>query len=275
MTGLTNGAGVPTGAPAPALELDGVSITFRSRDKTLVEAVRDIELSVSDGEFIAIVGPSGCGKTTLLKMCANLEIPTSGTITYRGQVGAIQPGQFGMVFQSPGLFPWKTVAKNIALSDRILHGNQRWSADKTGDRVRDLLELMQLPPIADRYPWELSGGMQQRVSIARALFLDPPLVLMDEPFGALDAITREELSMHFERVQMTEQKTVLFVTHSISEAVMLSDRIVVMSAGPGRILEVIENPLPRPRGEDVLGSPEFAQVNAHVRELLNSGKKAA
>jgi NitT/TauT family transport system ATP-binding protein len=256
----------------PALKLDGVSVTFRAQDGSLVDAVKNVDLTVADGEFISIVGPSGCGKTTLLKMCANLQLPTAGSIIYRGQVGAIEPGEFGMVLQSPALFPWKTIAQNIAMPERILNSKKKRSEEDIRTRVEELLDLMQLPPVAERYPWELSGGMQQRVSIARALFLDPPLVLMDEPFGALDALTREELNMHFERVQMTERKTVLFVTHSISEAVILSDRIVVMSATPGRIMKVVENKLPRPRDEHVLASSEFTEMAAIIRDLLNSTK---
>ena len=259
---------------APALVLKDVSVTFLARDGGRVNAVEDVNLTVAEGEFISIVGPSGCGKTTLLKVCANLQQPSSGSIIYRGRVGAIEPGAFGMVLQSPALFPWKTIAQNIILPNRILARRKYRFQGDTRRRVEELLTLMQLPAISERYSWELSGGMQQRVSIARALFLDPQLVLMDEPFGALDAMTREELNMHFERVQMTQRKTVLFVTHAISEAVILSDRIVVMSAAPGRILEVIDNKLPRPRDEKVLASPEFAHMAGTIRDLLNSGRSS-
>jgi NitT/TauT family transport system ATP-binding protein len=253
-----------------ALALENVSKVFIPRDGQRVEALLPLDLTVGAGEFISIVGPSGCGKSTLLRVSANLETPTTGRVLYRGRPGGIAAGEYGMVFQSPGLFPWKTVRGNIAMAQRIVRNAPAASSADINARVDHLISLMQLPMIADRYPTELSGGMQQRVSIARALYLDPTILLMDEPFGALDALTREELNLHFERIQMNERKTVLFVTHSISEAVILSDRIVVMSASPGRIVEIVQNDLPRPRNETVMASEAFTARVARIRSLLQT-----
>ena len=238
---------------------------YRARRGEDALALSASDFAVREGDFISLVGPSGCGKTTLLKICAGLIQPTGGSVTYRDTRRSVQPGTFGMVFQSPALLPWRTVARNLLLPQEILrrHGNGGLR------RVDELLELVHLPGVRDRYPKELSGGMQQRVAIARALMHDPDLLFMDEPFGALDAITREELNIGLQEVQMTTHKTVLFVTHDIPEAVFLADRVFVMSTQPGRIVEEIRIDLPRPRTTDSRLTAEFRHAEARIRHLLH------
>jgi NitT/TauT family transport system ATP-binding protein len=238
---------------------------YRSRRGDEAVALACSDFQVREGEFISLVGPSGCGKTTLLKVCAGLIEPTAGAVSYRETRRPVQPGTFGMVFQSPALLPWRTVARNLLLPYEILRHDRR----KADGRVDDLLDLVQLPGIRDRYPKELSGGMQQRVAIARALMHDPDLLFMDEPFGALDAITREELNTSLQQVQMTAHKTVLFVTHDIAEAIFLADRVVVMSSRPGRIVEEIVVDLPRPRTIQSRLTPQFREAEARIRHLLH------
>lgn len=244
---------------------EAVEKRYRSRRGDDNAALAASSFQVRDGEFISLVGPSGCGKTTLLKACAGLIEPTGGSVTYRSTGRAVQPGTFGMVFQSPALLPWRTVAKNLLLPVEILHRDHRAAEH----RVEELLELVHLSGVRDCYPRELSGGMQQRVAIARALMCDPDLLFMDEPFGALDAITREELNMSLQEVQMVAHKTVLFVTHDIPEAIFLGDRVFVMSAHPGRIVEEIAVDLPRPRTIDSRVTPEFREAEARIRHLLH------
>lgn len=244
---------------------NGVEKRYRSRRGEGAVALASSTFRVRDGDFISLVGPSGCGKTTLLKICAGLIEPSAGSVTYRDTGSPVRPGTFGMVFQNPALLPWRTVGKNLLLPQEILRSD-RGTADR---RVDELLELVHLPGIRDRYPKELSGGMQQRVAIARALMPDPDLLFMDEPFGALDAITREELNGSLQEVQMAARKTVLFVTHDIPEAIFLADRVFVMSANPGTIVEEITVDLPRPRTIDSRLTPAFREAEARIRHLLH------
>jgi NitT/TauT family transport system ATP-binding protein len=251
-----------------AIEISGLSLCFNTADGP-VQALSDINLKVARGEFVSFIGPSGCGKTTLLRAVADLEAPTSGTI----RVNSLSPHEaranraYGYVFQAPALYPWRTVARNIALPLEIMgFGKVEREA-----RVAKGLELVNLSGFGGKYPWQLSGGMQQRASIARALSFDPDLLLMDEPFGALDEIVRDMLNQQLLRLWDVTGKTVLFVTHSIPEAVFLSTHIVVMSPRPGRIYDVIECNFPRDRALDIRETPEFLAIANRVRQGLREG----
>ena len=251
-----------------AIEIDDVSLTFQTNDGP-VRALSGVSLTISKGEFVSFIGPSGCGKTTLLRAIADLEAPTSGTI----RVNGMSPEEarlnraYGYVFQAPALYPWRTVGANIALPLEIMGFNR---ADRR-KRVDRGLELVNLKGFGKKFPWQLSGGMQQRASIARALAFDPDLLLMDEPFGALDEIVRDMLNQQLLELWAKTGKTALFVTHSIPEAVFLSTRIVVMSPRPGRIHEVIECNFPRDRTLDIRETPEFLEVAHRVRQGLREG----
>jgi NitT/TauT family transport system ATP-binding protein len=257
-------------APAAdaAIEISGVSLRFDTADGP-VAALSNVDLKVARGEFVSFIGPSGCGKTTLLRAVADLETPTSGSI----RVNGMSPGEarasraYGYVFQAPALYPWRSVARNIALPLEIM-GFDRSERDA---RVAKGLELVNLSGFGNKYPWQLSGGMQQRASIARALSFDPDLLLMDEPFGALDEIVRDMLNQQLLRLWEVTGKTVLFVTHSIPEAVFLSTQIVVMSPRPGRIIDVIACDFPRDRALDIRETPEFMGVANRVRHGLREG----
>jgi NitT/TauT family transport system ATP-binding protein len=257
-------------APAAdaAIEISGVSLRFDTADGP-VEALSNVELKVARGEFVSFIGPSGCGKTTLLRAIADLETPTSGSIRVNGMSPreARASRAYGYVFQAPALYPWRTVARNIALPLEIM-GFERSEREA---RVTKGLELVNLSGFGNKYPWQLSGGMQQRASIARALSFDPDLLLMDEPFGALDEIVRDMLNQQLLRLWEVTGKTVLFVTHSIPEAVFLSTHIVVMSPRPGRIIDVIACDFPRDRALDVRETPEFMAVANRVRHGLREG----
>ena len=250
------------------IEIGNLSVTFSTRDGP-VQALSDISLSVGRGAFVSLIGPSGCGKTTLLRVMADLEQPSTGSI----QVNGVSPSEarqqraYGYVFQSAALYPWRSVSRNIALPLEIM-GLPR---DEREVRVRRNLELVNLAEFANRFPWQLSGGMQQRVSIARALSLEADLLLMDEPFGALDEITRDHLNEQLLALWRKTGKTVIFVTHSIPEAVFLSTRIVVMSPRPGRVQDVIESDLPVDRGLAARETPEFLAIAHRVREGLRQG----
>ncbi len=246
-----------------ALDIRGLGMVFR-RGEAVVEALASVDLAVGDREFVAIVGPSGCGKSTLLKLVTGLRRPTRGTITLHGRPVDGPRSDVGIVFQSPVLLPWRTVLDNVLLPADVLHLPRA----QYRDRALELLELVGLGGFAKNYPQELSGGMQQRAAIARALVHDAPLLLMDEPFGALDAMTREQMNIELQRIWAASRKTVVFITHSIAEAVFLADRIVVMSPRPGRVLEVIDNPMPRQRSLDDTLTPEFGEVVRRVRVLL-------
>jgi NitT/TauT family transport system ATP-binding protein len=254
--------------PEATIEISGLSLSFDTADGP-VRALSNVDLRIARGEFVSFIGPSGCGKTTLLRTIADLETPTSGSI----RVNALSPSEarasraYGYVFQAPALYPWRTVARNIALPLEIM-GFSRAERDA---RVAKGLELVNLAGFGAKYPWQLSGGMQQRASIARALSFDPDLLLMDEPFGALDEIVRDMLNQQLLRLWDVTGKTVLFVTHSIPEAVFLSTRIVVMSPRPGRVCDVIECDFPRDRQLDIRETPEFLAIANRVRQGLREG----
>ena len=251
-----------------AIEISGLSLRFDTADGP-VQALSDVNLRVARGEFVSFIGPSGCGKTTLLRAVADLENPTSGSIRVNGMSPheARANRAYGYVFQAPALYPWRSVARNIALPLEIMG----FSKAEREARIAKGLELVNLSGFGGKYPWQLSGGMQQRASIARALSFDPDLLLMDEPFGALDEIVRDMLNQQLLRLWDVTGKTVLFVTHSIPEAVFLSTHIVVMSPRPGRIYDVIECNFPRDRALDIRETPEFLAIANRVRHGLREG----
>ncbi len=251
-----------------AIEISGLSLRFDTGDGP-VQALSDISLRIGGGEFVSFIGPSGCGKTTLLRAVADLENPTSGSIRVNGMSPreARAKRAYGYVFQAPALYPWRSVARNIALPLEIMG----FSKAEREARIAKGLELVNLSGFGGKYPWQLSGGMQQRASIARALSFDPDLLLMDEPFGALDEIVRDMLNQQLLRLWDVTGKTVLFVTHSIPEAVFLSTHIVVMSPRPGRIYDVIECNFPRNRALDIRETPEFLAIANRVRQGLREG----
>ena len=253
---------------ALAIEVAGVSLTFATADGT-VEALCDINLQIAAGEFVSLIGPSGCGKTTLLRIIADLEQPTAGRLAVNGLTTeeARLRRQYGYVFQAPALYPWRTVERNVMLPLEVMG----FSADERRERARRYLDLVNLAGFERKFPWQLSGGMQQRASIARALSFDPVLLLMDEPFGALDEITRDHLNDQLLRLWERTGKTVVFVTHSIPEAVFLSTRIVIMSARPGRIIDVIDCDFPRNRTIEIRETPEFVKIAHRVRMGLRAG----
>jgi NitT/TauT family transport system ATP-binding protein len=247
------------------VSLTGVSKVFA---KGAVTALQGIDLEVGKGEFVSLIGPSGCGKSTLLRIVGDIVEPSGGEVTVNGKPArrARLDRDYGIVFQSPVLYDWRTVAKNISLPLEMLG----WSRARRSERVEAMLDLVELTGFAGHHPWELSGGMQQRVSIARALSFSPALLLMDEPFGALDEMTRERLNMELLQIWAETGSTVIFVTHSISEAVFLSTRVVVMSARPGRITSVIPIELPQPRAFETREDPRFFELVTEVRELLHA-----
>jgi NitT/TauT family transport system ATP-binding protein len=251
------------------IRLDGVEKTYRTRRGDLVHAVADITLEVGENELVTLVGPSGCGKSTLLKLVAGLVPVTSGTIRIRNEVVREPFADVGFVFQQAVLLPWRTVLDNVLFSVEMLGLDPRAHRKQAGG----LLELAGLGGFETKYPRELSGGMQQRVAICRALLPDPSLLLMDEPFGALDALTREEMSLELLRIWEERPKTILFVTHSIPEAILLADRVVVMSPRPGRIARVLSVDLPRPRTMDLEFDARFKAVSDEVRSLIYAHRK--
>jgi NitT/TauT family transport system ATP-binding protein len=257
-------------APAAeaAIEINGLSLSFDTADGA-VQALSNVSLRIARGDFVSFIGPSGCGKTTLLRAVADLETPSSGSIHVNGMSPreARANRAYGYVFQAPALYPWRSVARNIALPLETMGFDRK----ERETRVAKGLELVNLSGFGGKYPWQLSGGMQQRASIARALSFDPDLLLMDEPFGALDEIVRDMLNQQLLRLWEVTGKTVLFVTHSIPEAVFLSTRIVVMSPRPGRIYDVIECNLPRDRQLDIRETPEFLAIANRVRQGLREG----
>jgi len=256
------------GARRTAVEADGLSLTFETADGP-VHALSEIDLRVGHGDFVSLIGPSGCGKTTLLRVIADLEQPTAGRI----EVNGVSPHQarldrsYGYIFQAPALYPWRNIERNVTLPLEIM-GMPR---EERAERARKYLELVDLAGFEKKYPWQLSGGMQQRASIARALCFDPELLLMDEPFGALDEIVRDHLNEQLLKLWDKTRKTVVFVTHSIPEAVFLSTRIVVMSPRPGKIIDVIETDFPRDRSLDIRETPAFLEVAHRVRDGLRAG----
>jgi NitT/TauT family transport system ATP-binding protein len=252
----------PRVAGKPVVEIAGLDLVFQTAD-TPVNALSNVTLTVNKGDFVSLIGPSGCGKTTLLRVIADLERATGGTI----KVNGVSPEEarlnraYGYVFQASALYPWRTVLRNVTLPLEIM-GMPR--AQRLA-RARHVIELVDLTGFEGKFPWQLSGGMQQRVSIARALSFDPDLLLMDEPFGALDEIIRDRLNEQLHQLWERTGKTVIFVTHSIPEAVFLSTRIVVMSPRPGRIVDVVESHLPRDRNFEIREAVAFAEIAHHVR----------
>jgi NitT/TauT family transport system ATP-binding protein len=243
-----------------AITIHGLSKQYSSRGGA-VTALDRISFSVAEGEFVAVVGPSGCGKSTLLKILAGLLPTSSGDAHLRGTPIAGPRRDIGVVFQSPVLFPWRSVIDNVLLPVDV----QGLGRDRYQKVAMDLLGLVGLSGFEHRYPWELSGGMQQRVAITRALVHDPAMLLMDEPFGALDAMTREFMNLELQRIWLEKRKTVLFITHSIPEAVFLGDRVLVMTPRPGRILDDVAVDLRRPRGLEMMNTPEFGQYTRAIR----------
>jgi len=258
-----------TGPPGePVIEAKDLGLTFDTNDGP-VHALTGVNLTIEKGDFVSFIGPSGCGKTTFLRCVAALEHPTSGTLTVNGMSpdDARQRRAYGYVFQAAGLYPWRTIAGNVKLPLEIMG----FSKAEQDERVRNVLSLVDLEGFGKKYPWQLSGGMQQRASIARALAFDADILLMDEPFGALDEIVRDRLNEELLKLWARTGKTIGFVTHSIPEAVYLSTKIVVMSPRPGRITDVIDSPLPRDRPLDIRDSAEFIEVAHRVREGLRAG----
>lgn len=257
-----------TATAAPVIEAKGLNLVFETGDGP-VHALKDVNLSIGKGEFVSFIGPSGCGKTTFLRCVAALEHPTGGTLTVNGMSPdeARKKRAYGYVFQAAGLYPWRTIAGNIKLPLEIM-GFDRAEQDR---RVEQVLELVELKGFGKKFPWQLSGGMQQRASIARALAFDADILLMDEPFGALDEIVRDRLNEELLKLWARTGKTIGFVTHSIPEAVYLSTKIVVMSPRPGRITDIIDSPLPRERPLDIRDSREFIEIAHRVREGLRAG----
>lgn len=252
--------------PQNVISAKALGLVFPTADG-MVEALSGINFDVGEGEFVSLIGPSGCGKTTLLRAIANLEVPTSGELLVNGLTpeAARLARAYGYVFQAPALYPWRNVERNVALPLEIM------GLDDQAGRVARNLDLVNLSGFAKKFPWQLSGGMQQRVSIARALAFDPKLLLMDEPFGALDEIVRDKLNQQLLELWARTKKTIVFVTHSIPEAVFLSTKIVVMSPRPGRIIDVIETKLPPQRSLDIRETPEFLKIAHRVREGLKAG----
>lgn len=256
-------------AIAAAVSVHGVSKHFPARGGAGVTALSSIDLDVHPGEFVSLLGPSGCGKSTLLRLIGDLVAPSEGEVQVNGKAAhqARLDRDYGIVFQDPVLYDWRTVARNIALPLEMMG----WDRHRRDERVREMLELVELAGFDHHHPWQLSGGMQQRVSIARALSFSPSLLLMDEPFGALDEMTRERLNMELLRIWQRSGSTIVFVTHSIAEAVFLSTRVVVMSARPGRIVGIVDVDLPQPRTAETRVDRRFFELVKAVRERLRRG----
>ena len=259
----------PAASPtALVVRAHGVSLTYQTTDGE-VEALANINLDIAEGDFVSFIGPSGCGKTTLLRVIADLERPTAGTILINGvtpETARLQR-HYGYVFQAPALYPWRTIERNVMLPLEIMG----FDAAERRERVARYLKLVNLSGFERKFPWQLSGGMQQRASIARALCFEPALLLMDEPFGALDEIVRDHLNEQLLRLWNQTKKTVVFVTHSIPEAVFLSTKIVVMSPRPGRIIDVINSDFPRDRTLEIRETQQFIKIAQRVRSGLRSG----
>jgi len=253
---------------SPVVEAQKIDLVFQTSDGP-IHALSEIDLEIKKGDFISLIGPSGCGKTTLMRIIADLEKPTGGQI----KVNGITPEEarlkraYGYVFQAPVLYPWRTVEGNLKLPLEIM-GIEKTDQIK---RTKEALEMVDLTGFEKKFPWQLSGGMQQRVSIARALTFDPDLLLMDEPFGALDEIVRDQLNEHFHKLWEQTQKTVVFVTHSIPEAAYLSNKIVVMSPRPGKIIDIINSPLPEKRTLEMRDTQQFLELSQRIREGLRAG----
>ncbi|GAA6174154.1 ABC transporter ATP-binding protein [Sulfitobacter pacificus] len=264
-----NSDGITPKATAKAvISADSLDLIFETRDGP-IHALKDVNLDINAGDFVSFIGPSGCGKTTFLRVMADLEQPTGGRVTVNGvsPEEARKARAYGYVFQAAGLYPWRTIGGNIRLPLEIMG----IAKDEQARRVERVLELVDLAGFERKFPWQLSGGMQQRASIARALSFDADILLMDEPFGALDEIVRDHLNEQLLKLWARTEKTIAFVTHSIPEAVYLSTKIVVMSPRPGRITDVIESTLPKERPLEIRDTPEFLEIAHRVREGLRAG----
>jgi len=260
---MEGAARIATLRPA-VIEVAGLEKIFVTVSNERIHALHDISLAVGEREFVTIVGPSGCGKSTLLKLIAGLLPASAGRIAVGGKIVAAPRTDIGIVFQNPILLPWRTVIENVLLPAEV-QGRPMAAARA---RARELLAMVGLAEFESKYPMELSGGMQQRAAISRALLCDPEILLMDEPFGALDAMTREQMNLDLQRIWREAGKTVVLITHSIPEAVFLGDRVIVMSPRPGRIVRVLDVPIPRPRSIDVMGEPLFGRLTGDIRKLL-------
>ena len=248
----------------PVIEVRNLEKVYRTLRFGDVHAIKDVSFWVADGEFVAIVGPSGCGKSTMLKILAGLLPKSAGEVLLKGKPVEGPQAEFGVVFQSPVLLPWRTVFDNIMIPVEIL----RLGRAKFQERALSLIRMVGLNQFEKRYPYELSGGMQQRAAIVRALIHDPAILLMDEPFGALDALTREQMNVELLRIWQESKKTILFITHSISEAVFMADRVLVMTPRPGQVAEMVKINLPRPRSLEVINSDRFGAYAQHLRKML-------
>jgi len=256
----------------PVIRLAGVGQVFRSRDGAAMRALDGIDITINRHEFVAVIGPSGCGKSTILRLVGGLLMPSEGSVEIYGQKVTEPRDEIGIVFQRPTLLPWLNVLDNVTFPMKHKYGQVDAPAV---ERARALLETVGLTDFARRRPDELSGGMQQRVAIARSLLHDPDILLMDEPFSALDALTRDEMALELLRIMDERPKTVIFVTHSIPEALLLADRIVVMAARPGRVREFIEVPFARPRGLLTMEDPRFTHLANDIRQKVFTRKVAA
>jgi NitT/TauT family transport system ATP-binding protein len=250
-------------APEPMLSLDRVTKRFESK-RGRVDAIVDVSFAIQPGEFVSILGPSGCGKSTLLRLMAGLAPATSGEVRMAGKTVSGPVRGLGMVFQTPVLLEWRDVLGNVLLPLEIMGRSER----EARQRAHNLIDMVGLTEFKKRLPWELSGGMQQRVAICRALVINPAVLLMDEPFGALDALTRDEMALELLRIWGETKKTIVFVTHSIEEAVLLSDRVVVMTPRPGHVDEIVEVDLPRPRTFETRYEERFSEYSHHLRKLI-------
>ncbi|GAB4211225.1 MAG: ABC transporter ATP-binding protein [Synechococcales cyanobacterium] len=250
------------------ISIENVHKVFTTRQGSPITALHNINLTIDQGELVALIGPSGCGKTTLLRMLADLEHPSQGTVTVAGVTPhqARQQRLYGYIFQAPTLLEWRSALQNVILPLQVMG----YEAPTARARAQEMLTLVGLERFQHHFPWQLSGGMQQRVSIARALSFDPPLLLMDEPFGALDEITREKMNLELLRLWETTRKTIVFVTHSIQEAVFLSTRVVVMTPNPGQVAAIIPVDLPQPRTFDTWKQSRFFELSSQVLESLRS-----
>lgn len=248
------------------IEVRNLSKHYMTRDGNLVTALSDLSFGIDGGEFVSVVGPSGCGKSTLLKILAGILPKSSGEVSLQGTSIERPRQDIGVVFQSPILLPWRTVMHNIMVPVDI----QRLDKDKFEEKAYEYINLTGLRGFEHKYPWELSGGMQQRVGICRALIHDPAILLMDEPFGALDAMTREHMNVELLRIWDQSRKTILFITHSVAEAVFLSDRVIVLSQRPGQIVDILDVDLPRPRDPQVMGTDAFGAYTFRIRQHLNT-----
>ena len=260
---------------APFLSLEHISASFPGPQEHLI-ALEDISFEVKRGEFLCLIGPSGCGKSTLLRIVAGLLPPSQGSVWLEGEPQRAPGQRIGLVFQQPTLLPWRTVAENVALPLELeIERTEKLSAEEKCARTDDLLTLVGLDGSASAYPAHLSGGMAQRTAIARALAQNPEVLLLDEPFGSLDALTRERMAAELLNIWQRDQRTVLMVTHSVEEAALLSDRVVVLSSRPGRVVDIVPIDLPRPRSSALLMTPELQRVAIRLRETLCLGNEDA